>query len=204
MKLILVTQRVEVIAARNERRDALDQRWNKFLERCGYRCVPVPNAPGAVESLADRLEPAGIVLTGGNDLAQYGGDAPERDETENKLLHWAEKNKKPVLGVCRGMQLLLSREGVPLVKVDGHVGDGSGPKLHVVKIDGRDEMVNSYHHWASRSTVHPLKTWAVAEDGVVEAIKHESLPVIAIMWHPERCDPFSESDIKIFKEFFGA
>ena len=47
-----------------------------------------------------------MVLTGGNDLAALGGDAPERDATENALLDAAESRRLPVIGVCRGMQVI--------------------------------------------------------------------------------------------------
>ena len=204
MKLIAVTQRVAVEKSYGERRDALDQRWARFLERCGLTGVPVPNDPKIIGPLVKRLEPAGVLLTGGNDLHDYGGDAPERDQTESLLLAWAAEKKRPVIGVCRGMQILLHKNGVKLEKTANHVGSGHTPKFHPIKMDSRSETVNSYHGWGSRTVKPPLETWAIAEDGVVEAVRRKDLPVIGLMWHPERCDPFVERDLRIFREHFGA
>lgn len=204
MKLIAVTQRVAIGNSHGERRDALDQRWVRFLEHCGYTGVPVPNDPRTILALIKRLDPAGILLTGGNDLHNYGGDAPERDQTENALLDWAAENKRPVIGICRGMQVILHQAGVKLVRIEGHVGESHSPKLHEIEIDGRTETVNSYHGWGARRTRPPLEAWAKADDGVLEAVRRKDIPVIGLMWHPERCEPFTEMDRKIFRDHFGA
>lgn len=79
---IAVSQRVDCHPDRGERRDALDQRWPHFLAACGLLPVVLPNRPELGVPLLDRTAPAGLLLTGGNDLAVMGGDAPERDETE--------------------------------------------------------------------------------------------------------------------------
>ena len=82
MKLVLVSQRVDFLAERGERRDALDQRLANFLAECGLLPIPVPNRREDVRKYFDELpQAAGVVLSGGNDLNDYGGDAPERDRT---------------------------------------------------------------------------------------------------------------------------
>jgi putative glutamine amidotransferase len=136
-------------------------------------------------------------LTGGNDLAECGGDAAERDAVEYALLDWAERRGLPVLGVCRGMQLIQRRFGVALRRVEGHVAE-----RQVIRIDGELSAVNSYHHFAAFDSRPPLEVWAVADDGVVKAIRHAAQPITGIMWHPERCTPFSPADVALFRRVF--
>src|SRR5580704_19180458 len=107
MKAVAVTQRVVVDPPHGTRRDCLDQVWVKFLLGCGLLPIPIPNSPDAALTICENVN--GIVLTGGNHLSAYGGDAPERDETETALLNLAERRNLPVLGVCRGMQKLQER-----------------------------------------------------------------------------------------------
>src|SRR5271163_5259450 len=99
MKAVAITQRVSVVSAYDERRDCLDQAWTKFLAACGLLPVLLPNVTDAALALCEGAAIAGLVLTGGNDLAALGGDAPERDEVENALLDLAERRGLPVLGV---------------------------------------------------------------------------------------------------------
>ena len=79
-KIVFYTQRVEFIKSYGERRDCADQNIPRFIEACGYLPVPLPNISNIVRQMLELMNPAGIVLTGGNSLVKYGGDAPERDE----------------------------------------------------------------------------------------------------------------------------
>lgn len=194
---VAVTQRVDLIGEHRERRDSLDQRWATFLERCGVLPVLVPNSFGGAEALT--LSCAGLLLTGGNSLVRHGGDAPERDSTETGLLNRFIRNRMPILGVCRGMQLIQERFGVPLRRVPGHVR-----RSHRISLEGKSRIVNSYHDWGSSETVEPLEVLCRAKDGVVESLRHRELPVMGIMWHPERSQTFSPHDIRLFKSHFRA
>jgi gamma-glutamyl-gamma-aminobutyrate hydrolase PuuD len=198
MKAVAVTQRVSVVPDYGERRDCLDQAWTKFLAACGLLPVLLPNVTEAALALCDRAGIGGLLLTGGNDLAALGGDAPERDAVENALLDLAERRGLPVLGICRGMQVIQWRFGVPLRRVEGHVA-----QHQVVHIDGERHEVNSYHRFAAFDSRPPLEVWAVADDGVVKAIRHSVEPVTGIMWHPERSAPFSAADVALFRQVFG-
>jgi putative glutamine amidotransferase len=198
MKTVALTQRVSVVPASGERRDCLDQAWTKFLAACGLLPVLLPNVTEAALALCEVAGIAGLVLTGGNDLAVLGGDAPERDAVENALLDWAERRGLPVLGVCRGMQVIQQRFAIPLRRVEGHVAG-----RQVIRIDGQPQEVNSYHHFAALDSRPPLDVWAVADDGVVKAIRHSAQPITGIMWHPERSVPFSPADVALFRRIFG-
>jgi N5-(cytidine 5'-diphosphoramidyl)-L-glutamine hydrolase len=196
---VAVSQRVVVDPEHGVRSDALDQRWWSFLAHCGLAPLPVPNDVEAARELVAGLPLRGIVLTGGNDLRVCGGDAPERDATEALLVESALRLGLPLLGVCRGMQVLQHRFGVPLQRVDGHVRE-----RQTLRVNGSERVVNSYHRWAATETRPPLRPWVVTPDGVVEAVRHETAPLLGIMWHPERIAPFAEEDTALFRGHFGA
>jgi gamma-glutamyl-gamma-aminobutyrate hydrolase PuuD len=198
MKTVAITQRVSVVPAYGERRDCLDQAWTKFLAACGLLPVLLPNITEVALALCESAGISGLVLTGGNDLASLGGDAPERDAVENALLDWAERRRLPVLGVCRGMQVIQQRFAIPLCRVEGHVAH-----RQAIRINGDRKEVNSYHRFAAFESRSPLEIWAVADDGVVKAIRHSADPVTGIMWHPERSIPFSPADVALFRQVFG-
>lgn len=198
MKTVAITQRVSVIPESGERRDCLDQAWPRFFAACGLLPLALPNVTEVALALCNGSDLAGLVLTGGNDLAALGGDAPERDATESALLDALESRRLPVLGVCRGMQLIQQRCAVPLHRVTGHV-----TKRQTIRIDGEPAEVNSYHRFAALESRPPLEVWAVAADGVVKAIRHSTRPITGIMWHPERNSPFTTVDVALFRRVFN-
>jgi putative glutamine amidotransferase len=165
---------------------------------CGLLPIPVPNSAEAARAICDKVDGiVGIVLTGGNDLAAYGGDAPERDETENTLLDLAEQRDLPLVGVCRGMQMIQHRFGSRLERVQGHVA-----ARQRITIDGRPVEVNSFHNFGAREVYPPLVGWAVADDGVIKAVRHQERRITGMMWHPERLQPFAVDDVARFSRFF--
>lgn len=197
MKLIAITQRVDINAATGERRDALDQCWTPFLQACGFTPLVIPNHVDTARHLMQLTNISGVLLTGGNDLAAYGGDAPERDETELALIDIADTHGMPVLGVCRGMQLLQHHAGVKLQRVTGHAG-----VRHALKFEGEDILVNSFHNWGATTSVPDLKIAAVADDLVIESVIDCLRRHMGIMWHPERDAPFHPRDIALAQRFF--
>jgi putative glutamine amidotransferase len=198
MKFVAVTQRVSVIPAYGERRDCLDQAWSKFLAACDLLPLLLPNLTETALDLCERAGAAGLVLTGGNDLVECGGDAPERDAVEYALLDWAEQRRLPVLGVCRGMQVIQRRFEVALRRVEGHVED----RL-VIRVEGELREINSYHPYTALDSRPPLEVWGMAADGVVKAIRHSSRPLSGFMWHPERCKSFAPAGVALFRRVFG-
>lgn len=196
-RIIAVSQRVVIDDKTGERRDALDQNWSAFLEKCG--CIPllIPNRPEVAKQILKRISIDGILLTGGNDLCEYGGDAAERDETERFLLKVSFKKRIPLLGVCRGMQVIQNFFGIRLERVRGHVA-----ARQTIRINGKKTEVNSFHDWGAKNTKTPLQVWAVADDGVIKAVRHSEAFLCGLMWHPERFKPFRAGDIKRVKNFF--
>lgn len=197
MKKIFYTQRVEIIKEYGERRDCADQRLPEFLLACGYCPVAVPNLSKYITGLAEQLQPDGIFFTGGNNLVKYGGEAPERDETEKLLTGWAVSHNVPIFGICRGMQFLTDFFGGHIEPVEGHVGI-----RHTVEGDISRESVNSYHTFAIWSLPEPLTALSWAPDGSIEAFCHKSYQIMAVSWHPERELNFSERDIQMVCNFF--
>lgn len=203
-----VTQRVEVVESYGERRDCLDQQWAVFLEGLGLSAVPVPNGLARPDAWMDALGISGLLLTGGNDLSSLpdaGKPAPERDQTEAALLSVARERGMPVIGVCRGMQMINHWLGGQLVPVDGHTAVRHDLKLlpgAVDFIDFRD--VNSFHDWGIHADglASGLTARCEAPDGTIEAYTHDTLPWIGIMWHPERETPFTGPDQQLFLQVF--
>ena len=197
MQLIAVSQRVSVIESYGERRDSLDQRWNDFLQQSGFLPILIPNQVEVAMQIVQAIPLKGVLLTGGDDLCSQGGNSPERDKTEDYLFAYAREKYLPVLGICRGMQIIQNYYGTKLIEVRDHV-----KKKQVIAIHGKSASVNSYHRLGTTENQEPLETWAVAKDGVIKAIRHRELPIQGFMWHPERMDPFRSDDIYFFQSFF--
>lgn len=190
MKIVALTQRVEVNEAHAEKRDALDQRWWQFLNSCHIIPLIIPNDVSLAKELLKTVPIQGVFLTGGS-------RAPERDEVELFLVEYATKNCMPLFGVCHGMQVIQKYFGIPLKKIDNHVS----PQQEIL-IDGKSTVVNSYHDYGTFETNQNLQVWAKAPDGVIKAVRHIKLPIVGIMWHPERLYPYAERDINLVKYFF--
>lgn len=203
-----LSQRVTVAAPSEERRDCLDQRWHALLARAGIQGVPIPNSPDAAPNLFSALQLQGFLLTGGNDLNHLPGaadSAPERDQMERHMLDFARIHSLPVLGVCRGLQVINHVSGGELVRVSGHAGTRHAlQKVAEGKIPGTFDEVNSYHNWGVRQSGLGAQLTAVLKspDGVVEALVHDELQWTAIMWHPEREEPFRTMDIELLQHCF--
>lgn len=176
----------------------MDQAWHRFLWNCGCLGVPIPNNEETAAMLWAALPFAGLLLTGGNDVASLGGDVPERDAVELRLVGEARRDRLPIIGVCRGMQVLQSLFGVSLTETPGHVSDKQRISLH-----GTPAWVNSYHRMGAYETVPDLSVWGTSNDGVIKAIHHQTEPILGVMWHPERIQPFRRDDRRLFRSHFG-
>jgi putative glutamine amidotransferase len=159
--------------------------------------IPMPNHPKSLPFILETIVPDGIVLSGGNSHVSYHGSAPERDKVDNMLIDYSIQQKCPLIGVCRGMQSIILHFGGSLCQVSNHITPAH-------KLEGAVcREVNSYHDWAATVCPQSLSVLARTSDGVIEAIKHEALPIFGIMWHPERETHFHEEDISLFTKILN-
>lgn len=194
MKVVAISQRMDLILDRNEIRDALDQRLMIFIADCGFMPVPVPNALGErIHQWLMVFKPEAIILSGGNEIGQFS----ERDSTETALLAYARENNFPALGICRGMQMMANLAGATLHRVYGHI------KMRHRLIGQISVEVNSYHQYSLSQCPRGYEVLACSTDGEIEAIRHLTLPWEGWMWHPEREEYFQSDDALRIKALFS-
>ena len=147
----------------------------------------------------------GLLLPGGGDIAPWRLGAPEglagkvdeaRDQAELAMAEAFLAEGLPILGVCRGMQVLnVALGGTLFQDIPGHRGpdgqDGyhpvaTAPGSWAAEFCGDETEVNSYHHQAVDRLGSGLRAVQWAPDGIVEAVVHEHLPAWGVQWHPER------------------
>ena len=200
---VAVTMRLAPAAGYTEPRDALSHDLSLLLFDLGLLPILVPNTtPDPAEFLAATGARA-VLLSGGDDL----GSEP-RDGLELRLLAAALERDLPVLGICRGLQLLnvafggsVTADLATAVPGEAHVATS-----HVVELDDeRTFSVNSFH----RSGVlvdqlaPSLRILAATRGGVVEAVEHREHAITAIQWHPERPGSAAELDRAILDRWVG-
>lgn len=201
---IAITQRVENNVSYKERRDCLDQRWAAVATTLSAILFPLPNrAPNTVEETLKAIKPDIIILSGGNSITALDETAtdaaPERDIFETALLEIAIVKRIPVLGVCRGMQMINLHFGGNLQVVSNHIATRHELKRHSdIEFE---EDVNSFHKWGlyEKDMARGFKPLASAPDGTIESFQHSTHNITGIMWHPEREETFSLNDINLIK-----
>lgn len=193
MRILAISQRIDFIKNRLEYRDSLDQSFYNYFEKCGFSLLPIPNVNNKnLNQLLNQLKISGVVLSGGNDIGQY----KDRDITELKLINYANENSIPLLGICRGMQMIAKWQGINLIPVKGHVNN-----RHEI-IGEINTEVNSFHNFAISKIPDDFELLAKSPDGTIEAIVSKSKKWEAWMWHPEREDLFNPIFIKRIKVLF--
>ena len=157
----------------------------------------LPNYCGALQAVGCKVslctDPArsctcdGLLLPGGGDIANA------LDETEHGLIQSFVDTRRPIFGICRGMQALNVWFGGTLHShIPGHQlpqGDMVHPTrcIGLMKdLFGQTPTVNSNHHQAVDRLGRDLRTLQWTADGTIEAICHKSLPIWGVQWHPER------------------
>ena len=176
--------------------------------------IPVTDNRPLLLSLLDRID--GLLLSGGGDInplllgedpcPALGSVTPERDRMELLLARLAFDRQIPILGICRGMQVLTAAlggrihqdlatamPGAPLLKHSQQMARGAASHRVTAEADsivaqllGTEFCVNSFHHQGVADAGPLLRVTARAADGVAEAVEsNEMKSVVGVQWHPE-------------------
>jgi putative glutamine amidotransferase len=194
----------------DQRATLLPQTYVDAVAQAGGAPVLLPPVPG-IEAAVNHLD--ALIISGGPDVApqRYGAEPgehtvvirPDRDAAEFALLNAALAIDLPVLGICRGMQLINVALGGTLIQhlpdAVGH--DGHSPVLgamgeHKVTIEPSTQLagiagaglhaVPTHHHQGVDRLADGLVASAWAEDGLIEAFEQPARPfLIGVQWHPE-------------------
>ncbi len=210
----------------------------RYVSQKGILPVVIPDLNSEiVDDILGELD--GFLFQGGSDLAPgtYGekpiiegkwlGDT-HRDQYELRIMDYAIKNNKPILAICRGMQLMNAYFGGTLyqdiaTQKEGTImhrdamiydsvnhgiqftGENTLSKLYQ---DIKNPVVNSVHHQGVKDVGEKLKVLAVSsEDGIVEAVEYtDAAPgrVLGVQWHPEFSDTLKDKVIpsdRLFDQF---
>ena len=156
------------------------------------------------------LEFDGLLVTGGYDInpslykeenTKSLGIEDSIDKTDINLINAFIGADKPILGICRGLQIINVALGGTLIQdipneynTDVvHSGFDGKVATHPISVEentflhsilGSNAVVNSYHHQAIGRLAEPLKTSAYSSDGIIEAVEGKN--ILALQWHPER------------------
>ena len=169
MKKVIVTQRLSKDKKTNEIRDALDIRLTRYLLSLKIFPILIANSFGEkspifIKRFVDEMKPHGLILTGGED---FGKNIP-RDKVENLLLKYFTRKKKPILGICRGMQIMGTWAGAMITEVSDHVA-----------VEHNHFSFEAYCHLCCIGTSHTaandddfgrLNTWYATEENAHAAI----------------------------------
>jgi gamma-glutamyl-gamma-aminobutyrate hydrolase PuuD len=200
--------------------------YEEALARAGGQAIPITPTDDdqRLSSMLDEID--ALLLTGGDDVAPalYGG-APnrgtgsdrQRDGFEVRLIHAALNRDMPVLGICRGIQILNVAHGGTIrdLRADEELSDRHGIGLdsfaaHDVNIAAGTRLadaigtgthrVNSFHGQAVGQVGPGLRVCATAEDGVVEGVERPDRTfVIGIQWHPEITSLTDEAALALYR-----
>ena len=208
------------------------------LESAGLIPLIVPPLSSASAAAAIMDSVSGLVLTGGEDVdpARYGEKRHEkvryvnaaRDATEAALIEAAKSRGKPVLAICRGIQILNVALGGTLVQdIPSQVGtpiahDEDSPRdtrSHEISVEpgsliakavGTEHLtVNSFHHQSVKRVAAGMRVTARSPDGVIEGLEAtDDWWVLAVQWHPEEMtdspEPWDRGLFKAFAQKLGA
>lgn len=207
------------------------------LEQVGLAAVLITPAhsPATADMLLDAC--CGLVLSGGEDVEPWrygeppspalGATQPARDAMEFRAIDGALPRGMPILGICRGAQVLNVHFGGSLYQdIDterpghllheqpqpwyarSHDVDVQQDSLLYGLVGERRLFINSFHHQAVKHLGDGLRVSARADDGLVEAIEHVRHPwLLGVQWHPERDEAAAEAaapDRRIFTGFRDA
>ena len=221
--IIAITMRTSNAHEYYEPRLAISVDWMDYLTHINCLPVLIPTVSKISGHCFDRSNAEILLLTGGDDVQirlcaefssfQENHTGSERDISEMGLIKKAIDNGVPIIGVCRGFQLLNLYFGGKLgLLSDQEIARNHSNGEHWIEIVdskfqtllGAEKIkVNSFHRFGiQRHEIgRDLIVAGVSGDGLVEAFYHSKLPIIALQWHPERDENFESSASVLIRKF---
>lgn len=203
-------------------------KYAQTIARAGGVAMTVPPLDEFVQHVADLVGAAdGVLIQGGGDIApeRYGesrrsdtvyGIVHEHDEFEIAIAREAVKQNKPLLAICRGLQVLNVALGGTLHQDLGDVlsdRESHWDTYHPIAITGGSRLAtalgtltpersHSYHHQALKEVASDLVVVARAPDNVIEAVEHRSCKfIVGVQWHPEDDAETTDCQQQLFVNF---
>lgn len=146
----------------------------------------------------------GFIITGGDDIdpSSYGESDiglskdthKNMDDLDQEIIRYAIKSHKPLMGICRGQQILNVALGGTLYQDlaglkshhhEIHTSHTVNMKQHPLFAFESKITVNSYHHQAIKDLSTDLEVLGIHDDHTIEMVIHKELPIFAVQWHPE-------------------
>ncbi|RAX51937.1 gamma-glutamyl-gamma-aminobutyrate hydrolase [Helicobacter sp. 16-1353] len=173
-----ITQRLEKNSSYYEIRECLSLEWGKFLRDIDF--IPLSYSI-PFKKYQHRIQ--AVIFSGGNDLYKLNNNELShiRDNYEKEIIKYCINTNTPLLGICRGAQILSDYFNSTLNPLPNHIAIN-----HDIVLESRIYSVNSYHNFCITRLGSDLLPLAIAKDGSIEAFKHSKLPIFGIMWHIER------------------
>ncbi|MFA6843821.1 MAG: type 1 glutamine amidotransferase [Bacilli bacterium] len=181
------------------------------MNKLGFIPITLPLGNTDIKAVLDICD--GFLLPGGEDMNPACFHQENKgsklfddrlDVIDKIVIDYAVKTKKPILGICRGHQVLNVFLGGDLIQ---DIGQSHQAVRHMVTtypnrlINFPTTMeINSYHHQVLDKLAPGLITIAKSKEGYNEAFIHETLPIMSFQWHPEKV-PNEKSSLLIFKTF---
>ena len=192
-------------------------------------CLQAGIHPVLSDQIEDEQNFDGLLLPGGGDIAPIFYHKKNRgsrdihiteDIIQLLLFHRFYERGKPILGICKGMQLINVALGGSLIQElpTGRLHNfDNGDHYHNTKVlpgsqlyslYGNDCITNSAHHQAVNKPGSQLSVTQYASDGTIEAIEHLTASVIGVQWHPERMcsanQPYGHADGSLLFHYFAS
>ena len=197
-----LTQRIDFIDSRNEYRDSIDRSFYNLCKHLNYSPINIPNINININEFIKNLNIHALILTGGNSIFLddeiVDNYSIERDNFERSLIK-EFYGKIPIVGICRGMQMLNIYFGGKIKIVKNHIN--AKHKIFSEKKYDLPEYVNSFHKWGIPEKYLSKEFDAIAYDADrnIESFLNLKKKTLGIMWHPERDKIINLKNIKIIK-----
>ena len=184
---------------------SVEKNWYDFFKNLDINLVPI-NSQNYSENFKKSTKISGIIIPGGNDIYKIKKNKINflRDKLEYKLINYSLRNKIPLLGVCKGFQVIADFYNGKLAKCTNHVGTFHNLKINKKSrfINSKTLNVNSFHNYGVKKLSDNFNVISKTNDQFIEIAEHKFEKILCFMSHPER---FSKSEKKlklVIKRFF--